>query len=151
MHHYFLTIFFFIIINFFLSKIFKKYTYEKFFIFVVIFFIIINIINIAYIKNINFFAVQIFFSVTILFLYAALYRSVSIKVMVYLYSKEKANLNKYYKKEFMKKSFKKRIKILINNKFLIKKKNYYILSGKGKRYQAAFKTIQLIYKIKYSG
>ena len=130
---------------------FKKYTFDKFFIYVVFFFIIINIINIITLKNINIFVFQIFFSVSILFLYAALYRSVSIKIMVYLYSRKKVNLNKYYEQEFMINSFKKRIKILIINGFLNEKKGRYSLSDKGKRYQLIFKTIQLIYKIKHSG
>ena len=95
---------------------------------------------------------HIFFSVSILFLYAALYRSVSIKIMIYLYLKKpNININTYFKSEFIKKSFDKRIKILINNGFLNKQKKYFVLSPKGKKYLSFFKKIQSIYKVKFSG
>ena len=42
---YVITIFIFLIINLLLSGFLKKYTYEKFFIYVVIYFILVNLIN----------------------------------------------------------------------------------------------------------
>ena len=130
----------------------KKYTYEKFFIYVIVYFILTNLINLIYLKNIDFFTFQALFSVSILFLYSGLYRSISVKVMIYSYLKKKnVNVNSFYKTEFMKKSFNKRVEILVDNGFLKKKREQFSLSSKGKKYLKIFKTIQSIYKINYSG
>ena len=138
--------------NYFLSITIKKYTYEKFFICVIFYFILINLINFTYLQNIYFFTFQTLFCVVILFLYSALYRSVSIKVMIYLSFKEtNTNVNNFYKTNFIEKSFYKRIKILFNNNFLIKEKKYFILTSRGKRYLSIFKILQSIYKIKFNG
>jgi hypothetical protein len=152
MHLYLIIILIFLIINFFISLKFKNYTYDKFFLYVVFYFFLINIINIIYLKDINLFTFGALFSVLILFLYSGLYRSVSIKIMIYLFLKQKRiSINKLYKNEFKKKSFQKRVNILINNNFLVKKKKYFILSNKGKKYLKFFKIAQSLYKIKSSG
>ena len=130
----------------------KKYTYEKFFIYVIVYFILTNLINLIYFQNIDFFTFQALFSVAILFLYSGLYRSISVKVMIYSYLKKKnVNVNNFYRTEFMEKSFNKRVKILVDNGFLTKKRKQFSLSSKGKKYLKIFKTIQSIYKINYSG
>ena len=130
----------------------KKYTYEKFFIYVIVYFILTNLINLIYLQNIDFFTFQALFSVAILFLYSGLYRSISVKVMIYSYLKKKnVNVNNFYRTEFMEKSFNKRVEILVNNGFLTKKRKQFSLSSKGKKYLKIFKTIQSIYKINYSG
>ena len=85
MYPYFISILFFFFINYFISTILKKYTFEKFFIYVLVYFFIVGFYNLIYLKNINFFTIQTFFSVFILFLYAGLYRSVSVKIMIYLF------------------------------------------------------------------
>ena len=138
--------------NYFLSISIKKYTYEKFFIYVIIFFIFINSINFTYVQNINFFIFFSLYCVVVLFLYSALYRSVSIKIMIYLFFKKSSkNVNNFYRTNFIEKSFNKRIKILINNGFLIEKKKYFTLTSRGKRYLKIFKILQSIYKIEFNG
>ena len=152
MYLYLLVILTFLILNYFLSIFSKKYTYEKFFIYVIFYFIIINFINLIYLQDINFFTFGALFSVLILFLFAAVYKSVSIKIMIYLYNKgTKVNVNRYFLKEFIKNSFNNRIEILINNGLLFKKNKRYLLSQRGKKYLKFFLTIQSIYKVKFSG
>tara|TARA_B100001971_G_scaffold163338_1_gene153757 strand:- start:267 stop:725 length:459 start_codon:yes stop_codon:yes gene_type:complete len=152
MQLYLINILFFLIANFFISITIKKYTYEKFFIYVVIYFVIVNFINLAYLQNIDLFTFQILFSVSILFLYSGLYRSISVKIMVYLYSKKNSvNIDSFYKTEFKEKSFNKRIKILTDNGFLLKKGKDLILSKRGKKYLKMFQIVHSIYKIKSSG
>ena len=152
MQLYLINILFFLIANFLISITIKKYTYEKFFIYVVIYFVIVNFINLAYLQNIDLFTFQILFSVSILFLYSGLYRSISVKIMVYLYLKKNSvNVDNFYKTEFKEKSFNKRIKILTDNSFLLKKGKNLILLKKGKKYLKMFQIIHLIYKIKSSG
>ena len=130
----------------------KKYTYEKFFIYVIFIFIIINPINLIYLKNVNYFIFYSLFFVVILFLYSALYRSVSIRIMIYLvFKKSNTNVNYFYKTNFLKRSFYKRIQILVNNAFLIKEKRTFSLTTKGKKYLRILKIIQSIYKIKIHG
>ena len=152
MYLYLIAIIIFLIINYLLSKLVKKYTYEKFFIYVVFYFILLNIINLIYLKNIHLFTIASLFSVIVLFLYSGLYRSVSVKIMVSLYFKKtNISVSSFYKNEFKQKSFNKRIKILIDNDFLIKKNKYLILSKKGSKYLKIFKIAHFLYKIKYSG
>jgi len=152
MHFYLITPLLFLLLNNLVSKLVKKYTFEKFFTYVILYFIFINIINLIYIKSIYSFVFLTFFLVAILFLYSGLYRSVSIKVMIYLYLKKNAvNVNNFYKNEFSKKSFDKRIKILIDNGFLIKKNKNFMLTIRGKKYLKMFQIIHSIYKIKSSG
>ena len=152
MQLYLINILFFLIANFLISITIKKYTYEKFFIYVVIYFVIVNFVNLAYLQNIDLFTFQILFSVFILFLYSGLYRSISVKIMVYLYLKKNSvNVDNFYKTEFKEKSFNKRIKILTDNGFLLKKGKDLILSKRGKKYLKMFQIIHSIYKIKSSG
>ena len=152
MQLYLINILFFLIANFFISITIKKYTYEKFFIYVVIYFVIVNFVNLAYLQNIDLFTFQILFSVSILFLYSGLYRSISVKIMVYLYLKKNSvNVDSFYKTEFKEKSFNKRIKILTDNGFLLKKGKDLILSKRGKKYLKMFQIVHSIYKIKSSG
>lgn len=149
---YILLIFVFLVINLLLSNFLKKYTYEKFFIYVFFYFVLINLVNLTYIKNINLFTYQALFSVAILFLYSGLYRSISVKIMINLYLKKASiNVDNFYKNEFKKNSFDKRVKILVDNGFLKKKNKYLILSQRGKKYLKIFKTSQQMYKIKFSG
>ena len=149
---YILLIFIFLVINLLLSNFLKTYTYEKFFIYIVVYFVLINLVNLAYIKNINLFTYQALFSVAILFLYSGLYRSISVKIMINLYLKKASiNVDNFYKNEFKKNSFDKRVKILVDNGFLKKKNKYLILSQRGKKYLKIFKTSQQMYKIKFSG
>ena len=150
MQLFLISIFFFLVVNFLISVLLKKYTYDKFFIYVVSYFILINFINLIYLKNINLFTFQSLFSVFMLFLYAGLYRSVSFKIIIYLYLRKKSiSVNSFYEKEFKEKSFDKRIKILIDNGVLIKRNKKFSLSLKGKRYLKIFKIGQAIYKIKF--
>jgi len=110
------------------------------------------LINLIYVQNVNFFIFYFLFSVVILFLYSALYRSVSIKVMIYLFFKKSStNVNNFYKTNFLEKSFYKRITILVSNAFLIKKKTHFALTTKGKKYLRILKILQSIYKIKING
>ena len=152
MQLYLINILFFLIANFLISITIKKYTYEKFFIYVVIYFVIVNFVNLAYLQNIDLFTFQILFSVFILFLYSGLYRSISVKIMVYLYlKKNNVNINSFYKNEFKEKSFNKRIKILTSNDFLLKRGKNLILTKRAKKYLKIFKIVQSFYKIKFSG
>ena len=149
---YILLIFIFLVINLLLSNFLKTYTYEKFFIYIVVYFVLINLVNLAYIKNINLFTYQALFSVSILFLYSGLYRSISVKIMIHLYLKKASiNVDNFYKNEFKKNSFDKRVKILVDNGFLKKKNKHLILSQRGKKYLKIFKIAQQMYKIKFSG
>ena len=152
MYPYLLAALFFLLSNYTLSILFKKYTYEKFFLYVITYFILVNFINLLYVQSINFFTYQALFSIFILFLYAGLYRSVSVKVIIYLYLRKKSiDINDYYKNEFKNKSFNKRIKLLVDNNVLIKKNRYFFLSAKGKKYLDIFKIAQSIYRIRSSG
>jgi len=152
MYLYLIIIIIFLIINYLLSKSIKKYTYEKFFIYVVFYFILLNIVNFIYLKNIYLFTFGSLFSVVILFLYSGLYRSISVKIMIRSYFKKtNISINNFYKKEFKQRSFNKRVKILIDNDFLLKKNKYLVLSKKGKKYLKIFKIFHSFYKIKYSG
>ena len=131
---------------------FKKYTYEKFFIYVILYFVLINFVNLVYFKDINLFKFEALFSVLILFIYSGLYRSISVKIMIYLFlKKNKVSINNFYKNEFKPKSFDKRVKILVDNGFLNKKNKYLFLSKKGKKYLKIFKLAHLIYRMKTSG
>ena len=128
----------------------KKYTYDKFFIYVVSYFILINFINLIYLKNINLFTFQSLFSVIILFVHSALYRSVSVKIIVYLYLKKTSvDINSFYKTEFKEKSFNKRVKILVDNGYLIKKNKYLKYSKKGEFDGKKIKTMSLAVFIDY--
>ena len=60
-------------------------------------------------------------------------------------------MNNFYKAEFKRKSFDKRIKLLIEENFLVKKNKDFFLTSRGKRYLNIFKIAQSIYKIKSSG
>ena len=152
MYLYLIIIIIFLIINYLLSKSIKKYTYEKFFIYVVFYFILLNIVNFIYLQNIYLFTFGSLFSVVILFLYSGLYRSISVKIMIRSYFKKtNISINNFYKKEFKQRSFNKRVKILIDNDFLLKKNKYLVLSKKGKKYLKIFKIAHSFYKIKYSG
>ena len=133
MYPYFISILFFFFINYFISTILKKYTFEKFLIYVLVYFFIVGFYNLIYLKNINFFTIQTFFSVFILFLYAGLYRSVSVKIMIYLYLRKKSvDFNNLYKTQFKEKSFDKRIKILLDSNIIFKKKKIFFLINKRK-------------------
>ena len=152
MYPYLISILFFLLINCLVAILIKKYTYEKFFIYIMIYFILVNFINLIYLESINFFTFQVLFSVTILFLYSGLYRSVSVKIMIYLYlKKNNISVNNFYKTEFKEKSFNKRIQILTNNSFLIKKNKNFFLSSRGKKYLEIIKIVHSIYGIKSSG
>lgn len=149
---YLITILCFLVLNFLISVFSKKYTYDKFFIYVIFYFILVNFINLIYLKNVDLFTFIALFSVFILFLYSGLYRSISVKIMIYLYSKKiSVNINNFYKTEFKQKSFSKRVRILIDNGFLIRKNKKLILSDRGKKYLKIFKIAQSVYKIKFSG
>ncbi len=142
----------FLLINFSLSIFLNKYNFSKFFIFVISYFTLINIFNLIYFKNIEFFTFQTLFFVCLLFLYVGLYSSVSVKIMIYLYSKKTGvNVNSFYKNEFKHNSFNKRIDNLINDGILVKKNKYIELSKSGKKYLKVFKIIHSIYKVKVSG
>ena len=152
MYLYLIIIIIFLIINYLLSKSIKKYTYEKFFIYVVFYFILLNIVNFIYLQNIYLFTFGSLFSVVILFLYSGLYRSISVKIMIRSYFKKtNISINNFYKKEFKQRSFNKRVKILIDNDFLLKKNKYLVLSKKGKKYLEKLKIVQSIYRVKFSG
>ena len=152
MYPYLISVLFFLLINCLVTILIKKYTYEKFFIYIIIYFILVNSINLIYLESINFFTFQVLFSVTILFLYAGLHRSISIKIMIYLYlKKNNISVNNFYKTEFKEKSFNKRIKILTDNGFLIKKNKNFFLSSRGKKYLEIIKIVHSIYGIKSSG
>ena len=152
MYPYLISILFFLLINYLVTILIKKYTYEKFFIYTIIYFILVNSINLIYLESINFFTFQVLFSVTILALYSGLHRSVSSKIMIYLYlKKNNISINNFYKTEFKEKSFNKRIKILTDNGFLMKKNKNFLLSSRGKKYLEIIKIIQSVYRIKSSG
>ena len=152
MQLYLIVLIIFLLINFSLSIFLNKYNFSKFFIFVISYFTLINIINLIYFKNIEFFTFQTLFFVCLLFLYVGLYSSVSVKIMIYLYSKKTGvNVNSFYENEFKRNSFNKRIDNLINDGTLVKKNKYIELSKSGKKYLKLFKIIHSIYKVKVSG
>ncbi len=152
MYLYLISILFFLVTNYLVTTLIKKYTFVKFFIYVMTYFISINFINLIYLQNINFFTFQVLFSITVLFLYTGLYRSISVKIMIYLYlKKQNISVNDFYKKEFKDKSFNKRINILIYNNLIMQKNKIFFLSSKGKKYLKIIKIIHSIYGIKSSG
>ena len=152
MYPYLISILFFLLINYLVTILIKKYTYEKFFIYTIIYFILVNSINLIYLESINFFAFQVLFSVTILFLYSGLHRSVTVKIMIYLYLKKNSvSIDDFYKTELKEKSFNKRIKILTDNGLLIKRNKNFFLSSRGKKYLEIIKIVHSIYRIKSSG
>mgnify|MGYP001316609643 CR=1 FL=1 len=100
MQLYLIVLIIFLFINFSLSIFLNKYNFSKFFIFVISYFTLINIINLIYFKNIEFFTFQTLFFVCLLFLYVGLYSSVSVKIMIYLYSKKTGvNVNSFYENQ----------------------------------------------------
>ena len=152
MYLYLISILFFLVTNYLVTTLIKKYTFVKFFIYVMTYFISINFINLIYLQNVNFFTFQVLFSITVLFLYTGLYRSISVKIMIYLYlKKQNISVNDFYKKEFKDKSFNKRINILIDNNLIMQKNKIFFLSSKGKKYLKIIKIIHSIYGIKSSG
>jgi len=152
MYIYLISILLFLIINFLISISLKKYTYEKFFIYVILYFVLINFVNLIYFKDINLFKFEALFSVLILFVYSGLYRSISVKIMIYLFLKKNSvSINNFYKNEFKPKSFDKRVKILVDNGFLNKKNKDLFLSKRGKKYLKIFKLAHSIYRMKTSG
>ena len=152
MYLYLISILFFLVTNYLVTTLIKKYTFVKFFIYVMTYFVSINFINLIYLQNVNFFTFQILFSITVLFLYTGLYRAVSVKIVIYLYlKKQKISVNDFYKKEFKEKSFNKRINILIDNNLIMQKNKIFSLSSKGKKYLKIIKIIHSIYGIKSSG
>ena len=152
MYLYLISILCFLVINYIVTTLIKRYTFVKFFIYVMTYFVSINFINLIYLQNVNFFSFQVLFSITVLFLYTALYRAISVKVMIYLYLKKQSiSVNDFYKKEFKEKSFNKRINILIDNKLIMQKNKIFSLSSKGKKYLKIIKIVHSIYGIKSSG
>ena len=152
MYSYLISILFFLVVNYLVTISATKYTYVKFFIYVMAYFILVNFINLIYLQSINFFTFQVLFSITILFLYSGLYRAVSVKIMIYLHLKKNSiSVNDFYKTEFKEKSFNKRIKILIDNGFVMKKNTIFSLSSRGKKYLKIIKIVHSIYRIKSSG
>ena len=152
MYLYLISILFFLVTNYLVTTLIKKYTFVKFFIYVMTYFISINFINLIYLQNVNFFTFQVLFCMTALFLYAGLYRGVSVRITIYLYLKKQSiSVNDFYKKEFKEKSFNKRINILIDNKLIMQKNKIFSLSSKGKKYLKIIKIIHSIYGIKSSG
>ena len=152
MYLYLISILFFLVTNYLVTTLIKKYTFVKFFIYVMTYFISINFINLIYLQNVNFFTFQVIFSMTALFLYAGLYRGVTVRIMIYLYlKKQSTSVNDFYKKEFKEKSFNKRINILIDNKLIMQKNKIFSLSSKGKKYLKIIKICHSIYGIKSSG
>ena len=152
MYLYLISILFFLVTNYLVTTLIKKYTFVKFFIYVMTYFVSINFINLIYLQNVNFFTFQILFSITVLFLYTGLYRAVSVKIVIYLYlKKQKISVNDFYKKEFKEKSFNKRINILIDNNLIMQKNKIFSLSSKGKKYLKIIKIVHSIYGIKSSG
>ena len=152
MYLYLISILFFLVTNYLVTTLIKKYTFVKFFIYVMTYFISINFINLIYLQNVNFFTFQVLFSIFVLFLYTGLYRAVSVKIMIYLYLKKQSiSVNDFYKKEFKEKSFNKRINILIDNNLIMQKNKIFSLSSKGKKYLKIIKIIHSIYGIKSSG
>jgi hypothetical protein len=87
--------------------------------------------------------------ILIFFVYSALQKSISIKMVVDI-NKKKFNFKKYYK-IFKKSSFDKRVKNLIEDGLIISDNNVFKLSMKGKRIRKIFFFIQNIYGIKNSG
>ena len=152
MYLYLISILCFLVINYIVTTLIKRYTFVKFFIYVMTYFISINFINLIYLQNVNFFTFQVLFSMTTLFLYAGLYRAVSVRITIYLYLKKQSiSVNDFYKKEFKEKSFNKRINILIDNNLIMQKNKIFSLSSKGKKYLKIIKIIHSIYGIKSSG
>ena len=152
MYLYLISILFFLVTNYLVTTLIKKYTFVKFFIYVMTYFVSINFINLIYLQNVNFFTFQVLFSITVLFLYTGLYRAVSVKIMIYLYLKKQSiSVNDFYKKEFKEKSFNKRINILIDNNLITQKNKIFSVSSKGKKYLKIIKIIHSIYGIKSSG
>ena len=152
MYLYLISILFFLVTNYLVTTLIRRYTFVKFFIYVMTYFVSINFINLIYLQNVNFFTFQVLFSISVLFLYTGLYRAVSVKIMIYLYLKKQSiSVNDFYKKEFKEKSFNKRINILIDNKLIMQKNKIFSLSSKGKKYLKIIKIIHSIYGIKSSG
>ena len=152
MYLYLISILFFLVTNYLVTTLIKRYTFVKFFIYVMTYFISINFINLIYLQNVNFFTFQVLFSITALFLYSGLYRGVSVRITIYLYLKKQSiSVNDFYKKEFKEKSFNKRINILIDNNLIMQKNKIFSLSSKGKKYLKIIKIIHSIYGIKSSG
>ena len=152
MYLYLISILFFLVTNYLVTTLIKKYTFVKFFIYVMTYFISANFINLIYLQNVNFFTFQVLFSITVLFLYTGLYRAVSVKIMIYLYLKKQSiSVNDFYKKEFKDKSFNKRINILIYNNLIMQKNKIFSLSSKGEKYLKIIKICHSIYGIKSSG
>jgi len=87
--------------------------------------------------------------ILIFFVYSALKKSISIKMVVDI-SKNKFNFKKYYK-IFKKNSFDKRVKNLIQDGLIISDNNFFKLSINAKKIRKILIFIQNIYGVKNSG
>ena len=87
--------------------------------------------------------------ILIFFVYSALQKSISIKMVVDI-SKKKFNFKKYYE-IFKKSSFEKRVKNLIEDGLIISDNKVFKLSRSAKKIRKIFIFIQNIYGIKNSG
>ena len=152
MYLYLSSIIIFILANYIVISLVKEHNFKNFFVFTIVFFIFSNIINIYLFKEDLYFSLSVLFSSSTLFLYAGLYRSVSVKIMILLFKKKKSiSIENLYKTEFQKNSFDKRVQVLIEDDILQKKGKNFYLTKIGKKYLRILKLIQSIYKIKASG
>ena len=152
MYLYLSSIIIFILANYVVTSLVKEHNFKIFLIFTIVFFVFSNIINVYLFKEDLYFSLSILFSSSTLFLYAGLYRSVSVKIMILLFKKKKSiSIKNLYKTEFQKNSFDKRVQVLIEDDILQKKGKNFYLTKIGKKYLRILKLIQSIYKIKASG
>lgn len=146
--------FLYFIILIFINFLFMKITSKKFslylifnsMIFITINYIYfeINIPNIIHIFNTNF-----TLTILVFFIYAGLLKSISVKILLDIKNKN-YNFQKYYEK-FKYESFLPRVKILIDNKYLIKKKNNLYVTNKIYFVKKCFKIIHKLFLVRFSG
>ena len=79
MYLYLSSIIIFILANYVVTSLVKEHNFKIFLIFTIVFFVFSNIINVYLFKEDLYFSLSILFSSSTSFLYAGLYRSVSVK------------------------------------------------------------------------
>lgn len=105
-------------------------------------------------KLVAYSATFFFGAMVFLFFWGGLYKSISARIICDLYSSpEKClSVDNIYEQYLLKESFKGRLEMLLDNKYLVKDDdNTYLLTAKGENFAARVKFIQLIYKINFSG
>ena len=148
---YFFYVFIIVILNYFISFLYKKYDFIHFFVLnILIFFSTFVLIHIEK-KIADSFSLIFLINVIILFLYAGLKKSISFKLLYDLSKLNKIDKKIYFIKNYYNNSFFSRIRNLTSNSYLEINKNKYYYTKKNLFLINLIKYLRKIYKIGFNG